>query len=1002
MNRTIVPRRRNAAWSALLLTMAVPAAADPATTSRLHWVTNGIVRAAAVDGQTLYVGGNFTRVAPLANFLGPWFGVSSMSGAALPRLPVADGPVYAIEPDGAGGYFVGGQFTRIGGVARTALARVLANGTIDPAFAPVLRPYMYAWPGAPNLADVRSLARSGTTLFAGGNFVITPATGLPRAGMAALDATTAGLLPWQGPAGLAAQRIILDGDRLLAAGVDARDAFGIASVASTDLIVGTVAWRRDLSFGRARDAALAGGRLLVAGTFVEPTGITSLVSLDPATGVVDTSWAPDRQGGPISQTSGLYAIGVIGSTAYVGGSISTFGGVPRANLAAVDISTGTVTSWAPQADGTVRDLLPAAAGTSLYVAGAFRRLAGATRDALAEIDTAGVVTAWTPQAHSADLWTLHPAGGTMMAGGTAAVDGGVARENLAAFALDTDDVRPWAPSVDYPVMELAASGGHVFAARPFSATLPASAARVAAFDGVSGAPAWTFPDATQTLFGAWDGHVYVWRTIGFRTEVSRLDAVSGAIDPSWRLDAMPTRLIPSGDRIYYLGNPFTLNGEFRTWLAVLDRRTGALGPWDPQNLFPSFPEGRPVVTAGALMGRTAYVSYTWSGTLVSSVVAADADSGAPVTSTQFYLALGALDLAAADGLLFAVGRPGHASVRPLQVATPNGTAVAWNPGLAITEPESWSDAQPRILVTDTDVVVTGMQNGDGAAPVQGVAVYARQPPVAPSTLEATSVDGTVRLSWTAAQPGVASHVVEAGSGPGLADILVQDTGSPLPALDAVAPPGTYFVRIRASGAAPGSREAEPTNEIALRVGCSAPPPPPTGLAASLNGVTVTLAWQAPAFASVARYVIEAGSGPGLANLARLAVTGTVTTFTTDAPPGTYYVRVRAEDACGGSAPSAEIWLTVGGGGLPAAPASLSISGTAAAYTVQWAAVPGATAYRVEAGTRPGLSDVASVAVAGPSLGPVAVTFGRVYYVRVRAVNGAGVGPPGTEFALIAR
>jgi hypothetical protein len=105
-------RRFSAVLVALLVVLAAAsAAAEPAATSRLTWVTNGTVRAVAVHDQTLYIGGSFTRVAPAANFLGPWFGVSTTTGAALPRLPLADGPVLAIEPDGAGGYYVGGRFT---------------------------------------------------------------------------------------------------------------------------------------------------------------------------------------------------------------------------------------------------------------------------------------------------------------------------------------------------------------------------------------------------------------------------------------------------------------------------------------------------------------------------------------------------------------------------------------------------------------------------------------------------------------------------------------------------------------------------------------------------------------------------------------------------------------------------------------------------------------------------------------------------------------------------
>ena len=70
-------------------------------------------------------------------------------------------------------------------------------------------------------------------------------------------------------------------------------------------------------------------------------------------------------------------------------------------------------------------------------------------------------------------------------------------------------------------------------------------------------------------------------------------------------------------------------------------------------------------------------------------------------------------------------------------------------------------------------------------------------------------------------------------------------------LDAVAPPGTYFVRVLSAGERPGAASAA-TNEIAVRVGCVAPRLPPTRLGATLTGTVVTLTWTAPAFIPVTR------------------------------------------------------------------------------------------------------------------------------------------------------
>ena len=53
------------------------------------------------------------------------------------------------------------------------------------------------------------------------------------------------------------------------------------------------------------------------------------------------------------------------------------------------------------------------------------------------------------------------------------------------------------------------------------------------------------------------------------------------------------------------------------------------------------------------------------------------------------------------------------------------------------------------------------------------------------------------------------------------------------------------------------------------------------------------------------YIVEAGSEPGLSNLARLQVAN-LTEFSTEAPAGAYYVRVRAVNERGAGPASNEI------------------------------------------------------------------------------------------------
>ena len=58
------------------------------------------------------------------------------------------------------------------------------------------------------------------------------------------------------------------------------------------------------------------------------------------------------------------------------------------------------------------------------------------------------------------------------------------------------------------------------------------------------------------------------------------------------------------------------------------------------------------------------------------------------------------------------------------------------------------------------------------------------------------------------------------------------------------------------------------------------------------------------------YLVEAGSSPGLADLAMLSTGSASTVFNALAPTGTYYVRVRGVNGGGASAASAEIVVVV--------------------------------------------------------------------------------------------
>lgn len=173
---------------------------------------------------------------------------------------------------------------------------------------------------------------------------------------------------------------------------------------------------------------------------------------------------------------------------------------------------------------------------------------------------------------------------------------------------------------------------------------------------------------------------------------------------------------------------------------------------------------------------------------------------------------------------------------------------------------------------------------------------------------------TIWLQWEPPASGAAtSYVVEAGSSTGRADLGSFDTGdaSTYFFTQGVAA-GTYYVRVRARSSCGLSA---PSNEIVItmggggRAGCPGPPRQLTVVSQSAG--TISLSWLPPASGSARSYLIEAGSAPGLSDLARLDTFSTETTYTvSNVAAGRYYVRLRAAGACGFTDPSNEVLVYV--------------------------------------------------------------------------------------------
>lgn len=322
-------------------------------------------------------------------------------------------------------------------------------------------------------------------------------------------------------------------------------------------------------------------------------------------------------------------------------------------------------------------------------------------------------------------------------------------------------------------------------------------------------------------------------------------------------------------------------------------------------------------------------------------------------------------------------------VRSIEAAAQatEGTAYAF---------DAWSDLGPpgRTIVTPpVDTTYTAV--------FHATAVSA--PPAVPGTLAVITNGQTLHVSW-GRSAGATSYRLEVGTGSGLANLFNADLGNAASIQGQVAP-GTYFLRVRAVNALGASApSAQASATISGAASCVTPPPAPSGYSAQTGGLLAALAWAASPGAT--SYQLEAGSGPGLANLL-VSNVGNVTTFGATAGAGTYLTRIRAVNACGVSPPSVEVPVTLGCTAQSVIPAGLTVVKTAGTAVFSWTPPLGALSYRLRVGTAPGAANVADLDVgSGTSL---AVSLAGVppglYYVRVAALSACGVSAPSNDVAV---
>jgi len=580
----------------LALALALGLAMSPGTghstiSVRDLWAPNGEVRAIARAGNTLYMGGRFSHVGPVS---GPAVALDPVTAVAQYPYPGVAGWVAAVEPDGNGGWYVGGYFTAVQGQRRSNVAHLDEDGQVTPWNPTVDGP-------------VYDIAVGPGVVYVVGEFLTVSMSGagvVSRFGAAALDAGTGVPTHWNPDLNDFAYEVELGGGKVYLGG------FFTAIYASTspqsrqylaeftEVIPGNMASGAltglfagpDPSLVEVTGLELAFGKLFI-GRFEVPLLNYFLDIYDLA---ASSTLYHLSSGGPVYDIAMDPATGI----AFIGGSFASFAGGFRSNLAAFNVTTGnSVSPFNIGTDGAVRTL--ALSSNGLLVGGDFSTLGTSSRRGLGLVNPLTLnVLGWNP-ACGGDVRAVGIDGARVYAGGDFTIVNGVPRSNLAAMDETSGALLAWSPTADGMVEALMVSGGAVYAGGEFSNINGTFRNLAAAVDAVTGALTAFNPhvggiDAVKT-FAISGSTVYMGGTFSVvngegRVGIAAVHAVTGDLmtwNPLSNGAVHAITYVPGGaftGPLLVVGGAFTqIGGQSRNYLAMLDPETGASGALDSPN-----------------------------------------------------------------------------------------------------------------------------------------------------------------------------------------------------------------------------------------------------------------------------------------------------------------------------------------------------------------------------------------------------------------------------------
>jgi len=611
---------------------------------------------------------------------------------------------------------------------------------------------------------------------------------------------------------------------------------------------------------------------------------------------------------------------------------------------------------------------------------------------------------------------------------------------LTAFDAATLDPLPQWPAVHSDnnfFQTFASAGGRLFIAEESLAVDGVAMPKVVAFDAVTGArvtgftaPSWLDDGSVVSTLMVSGGRLLIFGDFAPgapRDMAVALDAATGSLDPwTWTYAASPASVVAG--QVYFPAIAAE-NRVHREYLVAFDERSGTMLPWTPSPVPATAVTGLAVDPASPTLyvGRTDALRRYDLATGVE-----DPSWGLDLQGGGAYALAFLQDTVYMTGYLQAASQRGAATFLPREGAaavTTSGTLTAWRPMLravcSVVRGGLQYPCVSQLAAFESHLIAVGSIQRLQAPPDASRSLIALDPvsgavdpflPPVTTPVPAVAVGGAT-LYAVASLPEWRVVTVDAA---GAARALVSLSGQSGLGVHN----GRLYAEVErdlATGVPTGNpMDFRTVSSMGSGVGSLAgwhvdiapiAPRPPENLNAATRGARVTLNWTAgtgdlapfvpapPGGTAAMSHTVLASLTPGGPPVASIPTASPDTTWSVDAPPGQYWLRVVAQNQFGVSAPSNEVRVLVSPAAPPRPTATRAVV-TGGVVHIDWQPPVGgwpATSYLLDAGTAPGLTNLGTLPVNGTSF-DAPVPPGR-YYVRIRAVNAYGASGPGDEVVI---